>query len=52
MENKLDSTIPISEKEKSFRQQTTIITKRKIGTLSINLIKCLALSQTIKRVKI
>lgn len=53
MEKKLDSTVPISEKGKSFRQETTLITRRKIGTLSIlNLIKWLALSQTIKRIKI
>lgn len=45
MENKLDSTVPISEEGKSFRQETTQITKRKIGTLSVlNLIEHLVLS--------
>lgn len=53
MGNKLDSIVPISKKGESSRQETTLITKRKIGTLSIlNLIKCLALSQTINRGKI
>lgn len=53
MENKLDSTFPISEEGKSFRQETTLITKMKIGTLSVlNLIEHLVLSQSIKRAKI
>lgn len=53
MENKLESTVPISEEGKSFRQETTLITKTKIGTLSVlNLIEHLVLSQTIKRAKI